>query len=80
MRTTPPTPQSRARPLWTRREALILTAVVSVAVVAVIAIAMIIILIKRPAGITGGREIGLGGPWGRARKAGTQPGVEPAPE
>ncbi len=42
MRTTPPTPQSRARPLWTRREALILTAVVSVAVVAVIAIAMIV--------------------------------------
>lgn len=43
----------------------------------VIAIAMIIILIKRPAGLTGGREIGLDGFWGRARRVKGQKGVEP---
>ncbi|MFT4039124.1 MAG: branched-chain amino acid ABC transporter permease [Thermomicrobiales bacterium] len=43
----------------------------------VIAIAMIIILIKRPAGLTGGREIGLGGLWGRAKRVKGQKGVEP---
>ncbi|MDQ2655595.1 MAG: branched-chain amino acid ABC transporter permease [Chloroflexota bacterium] len=46
----------------------------------VIAIAMIIILIKRPAGLTGGREIGWSGQWGRSRKVEAQPGVKPAPE
>jgi branched-chain amino acid transport system permease protein len=46
----------------------------------VLAIAMILILIKRPAGLTGGREIGLGGLWGRTKKAAPQQGVEPAPE
>lgn len=41
----------------------------------VIAIAMILILIKRPAGITGGREIGWG--WPGQRRGTAQPGAPP---